>query len=1198
MQHDDSNPNVKIDAPEIPSPDRLEASLHAMHEEAALRPKIDSTSDGTATHPDGTPCPEIGDWLRLVIGDLNADKKQALLSHAATCGACLSNLQKAQAVLVSSTTSDEEAALADFQSTTPAWQHRMAVELAQTAHRAPRMRWPRLLTWATAGATALAVAVTAVALYQRQNAPERLLAQAYTQTRSFDLRVPEAGFAPVTPQTHLRGGAADQESAPLLTARAQIERKLQKTPTDPRLLQLKARAELMDEHYDSAIDILDRLVASGPVSAELLLDDGTAYFLRGTATGSENDRATALDTLRRADEMNPADPVILFNEALVMEDRGQVMNAVETWHRYLQFEHDAKWQDEGRTHLKSLEDRLNRLKSHESRMEQHLATPQAMRALASDPATLAGIDEEMSTTFLPRLLDAAYPLPVDRSRGSPCAENCQAARTLLHSLAASLEKNHQDHWLTEFLPSDSSPINPKFPEAAHSLGSAIDADTQGDYSGAAESAAQSGPVFAALGNKAGAERAQVERAFALQRSSKFAACHEAISSLYRDEHFTWIAAQAVAVDAGCDEKPGWAASNNPLFARALQQADSHNYVLLKFRARNMIGGFAAESGDTEAAWRTTLETVHEFYAGDYPPFRLGTTLGGVALIEDATPRVYLDTLINREKLKIFELSKNAAQLALSRSGLIRAALRAGLMAEANEQLALERKERANQPGAKSQVGIQTESEVTMAELDVHRGDLRAAQNLLDDAAKQLPGQDNSFILRIYAIAKGELELALGHPEIAETTLRNDILEEELEARGAGRENITSARQDRSLYADLAGIWLAEGRDGKNILSLWERYRLRILGKPVPACRNQQLDCLSPQLLRAMQQLDGAKLLGQIVLWDRILRYSADQNGVTWSQSPITQDEVLVVAGRLERTSSFPGSSKDSVDQAAQRAGEALLDGQLNATPENSDLILEPDPLLGNLPWPAVEVAKGPVGLYFNLQETPTLLLTGDSSANAERAEATDRMLVVGASKAAGQTTFLPEALREARAVAGYSSQPELFLADQATEAHVAPLLASASIVHFAGHAAQFDGETRLLLASSGKAGDQPFLDAATLERNPPRAAQLVVFSACSSGKQEAGWDHGMGDIVDTLSSLGVPEVVATRWQIDSASAVPMMDAFYRGLSSGLSVPQALTAARRAVARDAHYQHPYYWAAYYASGTGSVDLHEVFNGNNK
>jgi CHAT domain-containing protein len=103
-----------------------------------------------------------------------------------------------------------------------------------------------------------------------------------------------------------------------------------------------------------------------------------------------------------------------------------------------------------------------------------------------------------------------------------------------------------------------------------------------------------------------------------------------------------------------------------------------------------------------------------------------------------------------------------------------------------------------------------------------------------------------------------------------------------------------------------------------------------------------------------------------------------------------------------------------------------------------------------------------------------------------------------------------------------------------------------------------------------------------------------VFSACSSGKKEAGWNHGMGDIVATLASLGVPDVVATRWQIDSGAAVPMMDAFYGGLAKGLTVPEALTAARQSMVRDPRYRHPYYWAAWYASGTGTSDLSPIFH----
>jgi CHAT domain-containing protein len=130
------------------------------------------------------------------------------------------------------------------------------------------------------------------------------------------------------------------------------------------------------------------------------------------------------------------------------------------------------------------------------------------------------------------------------------------------------------------------------------------------------------------------------------------------------------------------------------------------------------------------------------------------------------------------------------------------------------------------------------------------------------------------------------------------------------------------------------------------------------------------------------------------------------------------------------------------------------------------------------------------------------------------------------------------------------------------------------------------------------APDEPWLDSGLLRKYPPRAAWLAVFSACSTGQKEEGWNHGMGDIVATLASVGVPDVVATRWEIDSESAVPMMDGFYAGLAKGLTVPQALTAARQALILDPRYRHPYYWGAWYASGWGRSNLSQVFHGGQK
>src|SRR5208282_1397497 len=114
------------------------------------------------------------------------------------------------------------------------------------------------------------------------------------------------------------------------------------------------------------------------------------------------------------------------------------------------------------------------------------------------------------------------------------------------------------------------PLRSEYISATHALGQAIDADTRGDYASAEESSLKSRDLFRKLGNVAGADRAEVERAFALQRSYTLAACRQSVDSLLeKKEQFGWIQAQAVALDAGCNISPGTAATNNPIFDRGL-----------------------------------------------------------------------------------------------------------------------------------------------------------------------------------------------------------------------------------------------------------------------------------------------------------------------------------------------------------------------------------------------------------------------------------------------------------------------------------------------------------------------------------------------------------------------------------------------------------------------------------------------------
>jgi tetratricopeptide (TPR) repeat protein len=1149
------------------------------------------------------PCPAREEWTLLLgraAGVEDRPRVDALLAHAALCPACAGQLR----ILSDDATEEEAAELLSLPTATPEWQSNLVAWLSRSPHRAAPRSASRGYLWAGSALAASLLLTGIFGMWWRTaNSPEHLLAEAYTRTRIFDLRIPGAGFGEVVAETHLRGGSTGRESAPLLDAKAQIERHLESAPQDPHWLALEARADLLEEKFDPAIDILDRLLAAGPVTPSLLTDDAAAYFERGAASGSENDRATALEYLRRADELAPGDPVVLFNEAVSMEDRGQMMNAVETWNRYLRFENDPKWAAEGRRRLQALEEKLNRLKTHQSRMDQHLATPAAMRALAADPVTLAQVDEELSSTMLQRLLEQAFPITADHSRGSPCEESCSAARTLLYALASSLEKNHQDPWLTDLLPASLSPPDLKFMTAAHALAEAIGSDVLGEYPAAKKSATEAERLFQALHNPAGEDRAAVELSYALMRSSDVSGCYGAAHRLLgRNPQFVWTQIRALTQDTLCDSAPGRSGENHPAYLRAIDQAQAHNYTLLILLARNLFGAPAADSGDSENAWRIYLPTIRKFYAGDYPPQRLYAALSALAEVEAASPRVQEALLVQREVVGVIELTPGRNLIPTERFNLATAAIRAGAVPEAQQQIGLAQKELQAQGGGDSVKGFLAESEIAMANLYLERRDLGEAEKALDAARDHIAGEDNSGHARMYALARGEFELAKGQLEPAESLLRETLLDEERMAGKGGPEAIVLAKQDRDLYATLAGVWLAQGRGGDEVLALWERYRLRVLGEPVPRCAGKALDCLKPRLAGELPRLGSDIVLGQVVLLDRLLLYKVSAGGVSWSQVPLRRADVLAAAEPLERAVSSAETPMEEVDRAALRAGSVLLaplETQGGSPSANGNLRIESDPLLGNLPWPSVATKEGPIGLRFNLEESPSILLAGRADGRSTSAAPTGKPLIVGASIASGEEQALPEALNEAKAVARFGSGSDLLLAGQATEPQLADRLRTASAIHFAGHATQMNGATRLLLAPGGLGSDGmdlPYLDSEMLRLHPPRSARLAVFSACSTGKKEEGWNHGMGDIVSTLVSLGVPDVVATRWQIDSASAVPMMDGFYAGLAKGETVPRALTAARQNLIRDPRYRHPYYWAAWYASGSGSSDLNQIFHGN--
>jgi CHAT domain-containing protein len=98
------------------------------------------------------------------------------------------------------------------------------------------------------------------------------------------------------------------------------------------------------------------------------------------------------------------------------------------------------------------------------------------------------------------------------------------------------------------------------------------------------------------------------------------------------------------------------------------------------------------------------------------------------------------------------------------------------------------------------------------------------------------------------------------------------------------------------------------------------------------------------------------------------------------------------------------------------------------------------------------------------------------------------------------------------------------------------------------------------------------------------AADLVVLSACKSGRGAVLSGEGLVGLVQAFFTAGAARVVASDWAVNDQATTELMGLFYDGLlRRGLSPAHALQQAQLALAARQPWRHPYYWAAFIVQG---------------
>jgi CHAT domain-containing protein len=136
-------------------------------------------------------------------------------------------------------------------------------------------------------------------------------------------------------------------------------------------------------------------------------------------------------------------------------------------------------------------------------------------------------------------------------------------------------------------------------------------------------------------------------------------------------------------------------------------------------------------------------------------------------------------------------------------------------------------------------------------------------------------------------------------------------------------------------------------------------------------------------------------------------------------------------------------------------------------------------------------------------------------------------------------------------------------------------LAMSQIFHYIGHGRRDGSGTSLVLNANDS------LRAADIDPKLFMRSQLVVLAACSTG---IGRESGLLDtnsLVRAFLVAGVPSVIASHWDVDSASTSRLMLNFYQNIAAGKSTVQAIYLARKEILGDR--PHPYYWASFSLTG---------------
>ena len=1128
------------------------------------------------------PCPPPAIWAEVVTGLMPQNAALRHLEHAATCSVCTEELQNALYAVGGNAAVPEELQ-AQLQTASQEWQRKFAAKIALKEFVTATGRPHKVVSsgakvrpffpgrWSVGTAVALIVLAVGLGLSfrGRHNSPDALIHQAYAQQRTMEMMIPGAGYGPIQVE-RANGQSSISSPRPLLEAEVLIKSGLEKAPNDPELLRQKAEADLLTGNYQPAIDTLNHAVHLKPGSVPLLVDLATAYFERAEANSSPADYETGLETLGDAIRLEPSNSAALFNRAILYERLYFYDRAITDLEQFLKLEQDRRWRQEAEQRLKEI--RL-RQSQHGLNVAPDTLPPGLFQQEVAGGGAVA-IEEYIEAAERVVLPNISAPVFHD--------EHYQAALTL----AQNLRSQHSDPFLADLLLSVGQN---DFSQAALALSQSSFANHGGHFEKAHSEALLAAALFRKSGNSAGWLAALFEQSYALQFESQAGACRSLAGRAADDAHrlgYVFLEIQLRLEHAICSNMKEHLGQAKQIVQLALVMAKDHGYQSLYLRALNLLAGLESDAGDDARAWSAVQEGLALYWKAGLPQVRAYSLYAVLDLMAGRLGHANVQFAALSEALKFRANNMNRVVEAAAHARLGNSALRLGDLAVAESQFAEAQSIFASEPQTDSVRWRELEARINLARVQaMHGQDTSQAATVLTNALPEVETLSNRYLEFLYYDTLAELKMRAGDAAMASQSLERAINLAETGARSLStwQERVAWMEMHRQPFVAMTSLLLDSGHP-QHALAEWERYRI--------AGARETASLLVPAGLKwkagHLSQEEPALTRSQpFVVPTRVLTYAFTPQGLAiWVRNgeEVHAVQLAVSVREVQRTAeSFinecarPDSDPSDLRSDAHSLYQWLIEPVRKWLPDSGNLIVEPDGVLGRIPWAALmDENTSYLGVNYRLTVALSVAAT-DPSVESPAISPAQRMLIVAAPAGSnGSQPPPPGVLAEAMQVGAHFNHPALLLGRAATVAQVELELGRSTVFHFAGHAASDRNGGTLLLADG------------TLRQESPRLAgrrlnhlQLAVFSACATSRPSEISDSR--SLVSDFLQAGARHVTASLWNVDSIATEDFMGLFYDSLLAGHSPAEAIQSAANSFRATASRRHPYYWAAFATFG---------------